>query len=210
MLSRDWTRRTWNTGSGLQLWSVQGRWRDGRRFASPDFQMRNVGAVADARAPQRAGWQQGGGWDDSKGTRVLVRNTRMSCRMTLIDNVAPFGLFSWRPFGKLAQQTGFPADPTRLEWIQSTPSLCSPVSSPFLAWPLSLFIAIVSLYYLNQVTLFSKYGASHIVTSVCCTLLSRRCVSQPPNLQFMSWSVDLRLTRQQSSPSPQLSSSVAT
>lgn len=54
--------------------------------------------------------------------------------MTLIDSVAPFGLFSYYPFGKVAQQTGF----RWLGWIQSTYTLCSAVSSPFLGWLVSL------------------------------------------------------------------------
>lgn len=95
----------------------------------------------------------------------------MSCRMTLIDSVAPFGLFSWRPFGKVAQQTGFPAAPTRLGWIQSTYSLCSPVSSPFLDWPLSLFIAIASLCFLKLV---------YIVQSIWCFSRRHKCLLHSP------------------------------
>lgn len=46
--------------------------------------------------------------------------TRMSCRMTLIDSVAPCGVFSRGPFGKVEQQAGFQAAPTRrLEWIHT-------------------------------------------------------------------------------------------
>lgn len=46
----------------------------------------------------------------------------MSRRMTLIDSVAPFGLFSCCPFGKVAQQTGFPVAGMDTKYIH--PVLC--------------------------------------------------------------------------------------
>lgn len=84
--------------------------------------MQNVGAFADARAPQRG--------MTGKGTRV--RSARMSCSMmTLIDSVAPFGLFSCCPFGKVAQQAGFPVAGMETKYIH--PVLCRPESASGLA-----------------------------------------------------------------------------
>lgn len=91
-LSQIWTRRVFDHRQlRSTLLTGRGRW-DGGRFASPDFQMQNVGAFADARAPQRHRERGMTG----KGTRV--RSARMSCsKMTLIDSVAPFGLFFLLP-----------------------------------------------------------------------------------------------------------------
>lgn len=173
-LSQIWIRRV---SDHRQLRSTlstgQGRW-DGGRFASPDFQMQNVGAFADARAPQRQGARMTG-----KGTRVRS-SARMSCsRMTLIDSVAPFGLFFLLPVREGGATSRLPGG-----WNGDKVHTPCALPSRVRFWVgLCLSIDINSFY--TQIRLLycpvSKYGASHIVTSVCCNLLTHRYVSQPPS-----------------------------
>lgn len=139
--------------------------------------------------------------------RVSGVETRMSCRMTLIDNVAPFGLFSPAPLGRWRKQTGFPVAGMD---TKSTYTLCSAVleSVSGLAYvsPSQSSTSTSKIDYF-----FHSVNMVLLTSSQVSVALSSLIGMSPshPNLLFTAWSVDLRLTEQQSSHVPLLSFSAA-